>query len=327
MTRRPGRTRPWKGPWKRPWKRPFARFIAPARAGRRALWAIALGTGLIYAGATLTGRLLFDAVAWEPLFLEESESLVFAVSAVLALAAIASAWLWTAIALKLLHRRGLCGLFGPEATGFLRGALIGAALTAAVGLALRGLDLAFGGGAYRAEPAFLYGIPLWLAAALLIPLQATAEEIVFRGYLMQSLAARCRHPAVWALAPSLAFGGLHYDPTLGADMASAYVVATTIFALSACWMTWRTGSLGVAVGAHVMNNWIALLVLGLADDPLTTLAIWRVDGVAPADIVLYAALEALCFAVLIETPPIRRFLRLPPFRRAPAQAGGAPVSQ
>lgn len=96
---------------------------------------------------------------------------------------------------------------------------------------------------------------LWatlIVLLLIVPLQAAAEEYVFRGYLMQAIGRWLRHPAFAILLPVPLFVLGHlYDP-----LGQAAVAA---FAVGAGWLTWRTGGLEAAIGLHVVNNLLAFL--------------------------------------------------------------------
>ena len=97
-------------------------------------------------------------------------------------------------------------------------------------------------------------LALIVLAIVLTPLQATAEEYVFRGYLMQSIGGWLRHP-LWAIllpVPLFAIGH-NYDIWGLLDV--------SIFAIAAGWLTWRTGGLEAAIVAHVVNN-TALFIIG-----------------------------------------------------------------
>ncbi len=101
---------------------------------------------------------------------------------------------------------------------------------------------------------------LIVLALVLTPLQATAEEYVFRGYLMQTVGGWLKHPA-WAIllpVPLFVFGH-NYDVWGMLDVA--------IFAVTAAWLTWRTGGLEAAIVAHVINNTTLFVLgaIGLAD--------------------------------------------------------------
>jgi membrane protease YdiL (CAAX protease family) len=98
---------------------------------------------------------------------------------------------------------------------------------------------------------------LWLMLAiilLLVPLQATAEEYVFRGYLMQMIGGWLKHPAFAILLPVPLFMLGHLYDIWG-------LLDVGVFAVFAAWLTWRTGGLEAAIVAHVINN-AAIFALG-----------------------------------------------------------------
>src|SRR5690606_5596146 len=116
-------------------------------------------------------------------------------------------------------------------------------------------------------PAPSVGPNLWVMLAiilLLVPLQATAEEYVFRGYLMQTIGAWLKHPAFAILLPVPLFMFGHLYDIWG-------LLDVGVFAVFAAWLTWRTGGLEAAIVAHVINN-VAIFVLaefGLVDTSTT----------------------------------------------------------
>jgi len=95
---------------------------------------------------------------------------------------------------------------------------------------------------------------LVVLALVLTPLQATAEEYVFRGYLMQTIGGWLKHPAWAILLPVPLF-------TIGHDYDMWGLLDVTIFGVTAGWLTWKTGGLEAAIVAHVINN-TSLFVLG-----------------------------------------------------------------
>ena len=104
-------------------------------------------------------------------------------------------------------------------------------------------------------------------------LQTLAEEVAFRGYLMQQLAARFDAPVIWMGLPALAFGLMHITPGAGPLNGTLIIVATGVFGLITADLTRRTGSLGAAWGLHLGNNIFAVLIVAL-DDTLPGLALW-----------------------------------------------------
>ncbi|MCT1804795.1 CPBP family intramembrane glutamic endopeptidase [Corynebacterium sanguinis] len=102
---------------------------------------------------------------------------------------------------------------------------------------------------HRGIPAPLDGA-FWASIALcllLVPLQSTAEELVFRGSLPQALGAWIRSPwVVYALSlPPFVFGH-----TYGASG----LISVAVFAAFASLLVHRTGGLEAAIVLHTVNN-------------------------------------------------------------------------
>ena len=115
---------------------------------------------------------------------------------------------------------------------------------------------------------------LWLPIALpLLLVQITAEELIFRGYLLQELAARYKSRWVWFVLPSVLFGLLHLELEKFGPNAWLVVISTSLFGLFATDITVRTGNLGGAIGFHFVNNLFAMFVLSL-DGTMTGLSLY-----------------------------------------------------
>ena len=171
------------------------------------------------------------------------------------------------------NRRGLRSLFPPTQRRPARLFLIGFAVAVGFGL----LGLAFAGAISPIERSPLT-IGEWLAWAplgvALLLLQTGAEEAVFRGYLLQQLAARFRGAWwAWALIPSVLFGALHFNP-LAPGGAWVIVAVTTLGGFMLAVVTARTGGIAAAWGIHMGVNTMALLIVG-PPDYLSGLSLWR----------------------------------------------------
>lgn len=110
-------------------------------------------------------------------------------------------------------------------------------------------------------------------ALLAVLVQVSSEEILFRGYLQQQLAARFSTPAVWVLVPSLLFGWGHYMPAEAGENAMHIVVWAVIFGILMADLTARAGTLGPAIAVHLMNNLVAILFIAMPDS-LSGLALY-----------------------------------------------------
>jgi membrane protease YdiL (CAAX protease family) len=163
-----------------------------------------------------------------------------------------------AIALRLLHWRGLGSLIGPRDTAlahFWRCARLLLPLYAVI-LILPEPE------PYRLTGNLALGTWLtWLPLALpCLFIQIAAEELIFRGYMQSQLAARFRNPLVWMVIPSVIFGALHYSPALAGDNAWMLALWATLFGVAAADLTARTGTLGPALALHFINNLFAIFI-------------------------------------------------------------------
>ncbi len=185
------------------------------------------------------------------------------------------------IAARLFHKRGPKSLIGPEFRVFLRHFMV----TTAVLSGIFGLLFALSFLASPPVPHLTVFVWLsWLPLSLLaVFAQISAEELVFRGYLQQQLAARFRSRWVWWVLPSLLFGLAHFD---GARMGAntwLVVLDTFMVGLIAADLTARTGNLGAAMALHFTNNVLAILVLSTSGT-ITGLALFVTPfGLADSD--------------------------------------------
>lgn len=93
-----------------------------------------------------------------------------------------------------------------------------------------------------------------LLVVFLVPLQSTAEEVVFRGLFMQVLGAWLKNPWFAILIPSVGFASLHIYDVWG-------LLAVGLLGAVSAWLTWRTGGLEAAIAIHIVNNYIAFGIL------------------------------------------------------------------
>lgn len=177
-----------------------------------------------------------------------------------------------AFVMRRAHGRSLSSALGP--TGPAVTNLVAAA--AAVSLLYLALEilppwwsaatLADGPGVFAWTLALPFGV-----AAILV--QVTAEELFYRGYVQQQLAARFDSPLVWMLVPNLLFAAAHWDNGGSPEESLQYVIWALFFGLAASDLTARTGNLGAAIGLHLANNAYAFLFFGEVGGPDSGLAL------------------------------------------------------
>jgi len=238
------------------------------------LWRLFAGIGLIVAGwlgwtvVVMVGFVLYQLAGGLGVTeaLGALSSFVAATSpgsVIFKLATLAGIWPATWAAARLLHGQSFGTLLSPEGRmrwgDFGLGLLVAAAFWAigmVAGIAVAGLpersDLALGAWALAFAP-----------LAVVVFVQASGEELVFRGYILQQLAARWRSPLIWAALPASLFGLAHYANGAELGIGWEYVTVTLLFGLAAAALVWRTGSLAAAMGLHTGLNVFSLSSVGL----------------------------------------------------------------
>lgn len=249
---------------------PFERYIA-AGASRPGFWRVILGTALI--GAFWVGGTVAVLSSWRFLntmlygHLDTDARLGGLIQGgspgmvAVMLLTFAGIWVGVFVVLRLLHGQRFMTLFAPE--GRIRMGDLTLGFTVAAAFALTSLPI----GLMIAVPVVTsLALLEWLGFALLLLvlvfIQATAEELIFRGYLLQQLALRSRNPLIWAVIPSAAFGALHWTNAPSWELSFYYAVATFLIGLALAALVWRTGSLWASTGMHVGFNIIGLTIAG-----------------------------------------------------------------
>ena len=250
-------------------------LVRPARAQPQ-LWRLLAGLALVVLfGLTATTGLQMLLAALVPgVWLADLAQGGSPGAMLVMLGSFAFLALGVAMAARLLHRRGFVSVTGalpPLVWQFTR-----------VSLSLAGLSLVllllppYGMGAPMVPNLPIWNwlalLPLSLAAVLV---QTGSEEVLFRGYIQQALAARFRHPAVWILLPSGLFALGHYLPAEAGDNALLIAVWAGVFGVLMADLTARAGTLGPAMAVHFFNN-VAALLLFASPTSLNGLALYLV---------------------------------------------------
>jgi uncharacterized protein len=231
---------------------PFEIFLRPA-ASRPAIWRTLSGCVLITLVWVVAMLIVPAVVRLAPGLLDDRPVLTLVV-----LYQFGAMIVGAALAVRLLQGRTFATLIGPG--GFRAGRF---AVAATILLVLS----AAGFFAFRDSYPLGPGLPTgrWLEllpfALLGVFIQTAAEEIVFRGFLLQSLAARFRRRAIWLGLPSLLFGLLHWDPATHGPNAWLMVLSAATIGVILGDVTARHGDLSPAMGLHFANNLLALLLV------------------------------------------------------------------
>ena len=116
--------------------------------------------------------------------------------------------------------------------------------------------------------------PYLLVAFTLIPLQTTAEEVFYRGWIQQRLENGRRSIYLVSIIGGVLFALPHLgNPEVSGNLLLPILgYGSTGFMLT--WVTMRDQSMGLAVGAHAANNILAGLIVSSTDSALPSASIW-----------------------------------------------------
>lgn len=213
----------------------------------------------------------------------------------------------TLLSVALIHKRPWRTLISARAAFHWRGFLLSLAVMAgllASGLVLGALmapdEIDFVFDARR----FLLFLPFVLA---LLPLQVLAEEVLFRGYLLQLVARLSRSGVLRILVPTALFVLVHLP---NKEVAFGGVWAMLFFGVLGAYLTLlaiRGNGLEYAFGFHVGLNAFVLLVISsaAASMPTPTIFIDRAPDF-PSGLVVIVLFCALHYWVVFRLPRPRR---------------------
>lgn len=103
--------------------------------------------------------------------------------------------------------------------------------------------------------------PLLLVSIFVLPLQTAAEDVLFRGYLFQSLGYLFKHGGLSILISGILFGLLHAGnpevATLGKQVLVYYILSGIFLGI----LTHMDDGMELGMGYHAMNNFFAAVIL------------------------------------------------------------------
>ena len=271
---------------------PAARFLALADGGRNAWWRYLLGIPIIAAVWLVGGNIAFALALHLPLgivtgFVAVNASVLMLLAGVIAVVIV-------------LHRRGWRTLVTPQPRLEWRRVAEGAA----VWMVLAALFAAIENLLYPGRYAWSFDLQRWLpfffAALLLTPLQCAAEELAFRGYLVQAMGRLLRQPALLAVLGSAIFTVPHlYNPEVEAYglaiMAANYFVMGLFLASIAL----RDGRLELAIGAHAGNNFMLAVFINYEDSVFRTASMFTAGMLDPVYSLVTMTASAMMFHLWI----------------------------
>jgi membrane protease YdiL (CAAX protease family) len=145
-------------------------------------------------------------------------------------------------------------------------------------------------------------------AIFFIPIQTSAEELFFRGYILQGFGLRLRNIWVLSAISGLLFGLPHLlnpEATVNYPLFGFYYFC---FGFSLAYLTLREGRLELALGAHAANNLFSVIfanytVTVLPSPALFTITVLDAFYSVPAALIGMAIFVTLFVSLLRSKPP------------------------
>lgn len=148
-----------------------------------------------------------------------------------------------------------------------------------------------GGVGWQPQPGFVAFLVVILLTA---PVQAVAEEVLFRGYLLQALGSMVARPWFGVVASALLFALFH-----GVQNVPLFL-SRFAFGLLFGFLVLRTGGLEAAIAAHVVNNVFAFTLAALTSTVATSRTLTAVGwGQAFGGIAAYAIIAVVAAGIAV----------------------------
>ena len=151
-------------------------------------------------------------------------------------------------------------------------------------------------------------LPYMLIAFILIVFQISAEEVLFRSYLLHGFTRLFRYRWLGIAIQAILFGVLH-----GANPeVSAYGLLTTMpfyigIGLLLGWLSFKYLGLEIALGLHFANNFYATSMVTFSESAIPSPAIFTISNYQPETGLIAFGLMAIVFALIITKGKQRTF--------------------
>jgi uncharacterized protein len=274
-------------------------FIKKANEGKNDLWRYILtlalililniisSLSLIFVGLMVTGTM--DFWNWPPNLMLLAAMLPFGLS-------LTALW----VGVKFLHGRSFLGL-----------------VTAAKKIRWKSIWLSFGLwfalscvsdlGIWLWHPGDIHWtfkpetfFPYMILALLLVPIQTSTEELLFRGYLTQWVGYLTKGIILPLLLPAIIFGLLHsFNLEMQMYDYGILILFYVLMGLLLAWITIRSRGLEFALGLHFANNLYASLITTYPGSSLNSPALFSYQDFDPAlSLILFVIMAAIYLQIL-----------------------------
>jgi uncharacterized protein len=182
---------------------------------------------------------------------------------------------------KFVHRRNWLGLVSPDLRIDFRRLGLSFAIWFVWSAATTILDAVVHPGLYRLTFSWPGTILFGLMALILTPIQTSAEEFFFRGYLLQGLQRLTKKRILLLVISGLIFAVPHF---MNAEMQFDFLLLALFyfgFGVFLTYITLQDGRLEAALGIHAANNLFTVVIANYDGSSLPSPSIFTSAGMDP----------------------------------------------
>lgn len=163
----------------------------------------------------------------------------------------------------------------------------------------------------------IYGFLIFLPVLLvMVPIQTTAEELFYRGYLLQGMGFLTRNFLLLAIINGILFMIPHLaNPEVAASPLMA-IIDYTIFGFFLAYITLKSNTIELAIAGHASNNLFIAILANSEISVSPTPSLFLSSSATNSDIVLLFSLAAsvliplLYYVIMFKVKWFKRFMRL-----------------
>jgi hypothetical protein len=202
----------------------------------------------------------------------------------------------TLLAYRIFLKKNIKSLFTSRDRYSYKRTWIGFASLALISSAFGSLDLILNWDSYTFSFKASAFLPYLIIAFTLLPIQTTAEELFFRGWIQRWLDNGKKKQ--WSI--SILSGAIFSLPHLANPEVAGNELIFPIISYGAtgfmlAWVTYRDKSLELAIGAHFANNLLAALLVSSQDSALPSVSLLTVPEVAWGPAALFSVIMVPIF--------------------------------
>ncbi len=150
----------------------------------------------------------------------------------------------------------------------------------------------------------------------MVPIQTTAEELFYRGYLLQGMGFLTRNFLLLAIINGILFMIPHLaNPEVAASPLMA-IIDYTIFGFFLAYITLKSNTIELAIAGHASNNLFIAILANSEISVSPTPSLFLSSSATNSDIVLLFSLAAsvliplLYYVIMFKVKWFKRFMRL-----------------